>query len=103
MMFDNVRYIEVSYDFGKPQMKNKGILITGHEISNGQWLANNGHVYNGKPSGTGWAYYEDGKLTLNNFSDTAESGVRGIVIYRPLTIELIGTNSVERVIERCLK
>ena len=94
MTYGKVRYIEVSYDFGKPQMMNKGILITGHEISNGQWLANNGHVYNGKPSGTGWAYYEDGKLTLNNFSDTAESGVHGIVIYRPLTIELIGKNSL---------
>ena len=93
LTYGNVRYIKVSYDFGKPQ-KTKGVLITGHEVTSGQWLGNNGHVYNGTPSGTGWAWYKDGKLTLNNFSDTAESGVRGIVIYRPLTIELIGKNSL---------
>ncbi len=93
MTYGKVRYIEVSYDFGKPQ-RTKGVLITGHEVTNGQWLGNNGHVYNGTPSGNGWAWYKDGKLTLNNFSDSAGSGVRGIVIYRPLTIELIGKNSL---------
>lgn len=50
------------------------VYVGGKGLKNGQYIDNEGNVTDTVPTEDGWAYYDDGKLTLNDFLYNGEGG-----------------------------
>lgn len=80
------------------------IFVGGKGMVSGQYLSNSGKLSTSKPSG-GYAYFKNGKLTLNNYQykgagiyNVDDEKCNDLVNYiGDLTIEITGTNKLEGV------
>ncbi len=83
-----------------------GIYIGAYLLIDGQYLDKSGNISESAPEG-GYAYYNDGILTLNKFKFTNEDenpiyGAPAIYSETALTIVLVGRNSVSALLDDCI-